>query len=88
MQCESVTPEDDGAIPLLADVLTNLGFICEIVEFEEDGFPAIKNLYAKFGKGKKNLCFAGHTDVVPPGDIKAWKFPPFSPIVSEEKTLW
>jgi succinyl-diaminopimelate desuccinylase len=77
IRCKSITPEDDGAIETLANHLSPLGFECHILEFTESGIPPIKNLYAKFGTGTPNLCFAGHTDVVPIGNIKDWKHNPF-----------
>jgi succinyl-diaminopimelate desuccinylase len=70
---KSITPINDGAIEYLAKELETLGFHCEILVFED-----VSNLYAKFGSAEKNFCFAGHTDVVPPGDESLWKFNPFS----------
>tara|TARA_A100001011_G_scaffold399837_1_gene510476 strand:- start:3772 stop:4911 length:1140 start_codon:yes stop_codon:yes gene_type:complete len=74
---KSVTPKDDGAIFFLAKTLREYGFTCKILEFGEKN-NKVKNLYAylKGGKGP-NLCFAGHTDVVPPGDLAKWKTNPF-----------
>jgi succinyl-diaminopimelate desuccinylase len=74
----SVTPKDEGAIPHLARVLEGLGFACEPQTFSEPGTEPVLNLYARFGKGGRNFCFAGHTDVVPPGDLAAWKIAPFT----------
>src|SRR6185437_610450 len=73
----SVTPKDEGAIPLLAKTLEGLGFACDIVEFTEQGTAPILNLYARRGSTAPNFCFAGHTDVVPPGDLKSWSVDPF-----------
>jgi succinyl-diaminopimelate desuccinylase len=73
----SVTPKDDGAIPLLASTLETLGFSCHTVEFTEEGTAPIRNLYARRGTRGRNFCFAGHTDVVPPGDLKSWSVDPF-----------
>ncbi len=78
IRCESVTPCDDGALNLLQDVLTRLGFTCHRMTFSEAGTPDIDNLYARLGTTAPNLCFAGHTDVVPAGDVKAWSVAPFS----------
>lgn len=78
MQKKSVTPENDGAIELLAGELKKLGFKNTILSFSDNNLPEIHNLYAKFGNSAKNLAFAGHTDVVPAGDIKKWSFDPFS----------
>ncbi len=77
VRCESVTPNEGGALTLLASVLGGLGFKCDRMTFKDNGTPDIENLYATLGGGA-NLCFAGHTDVVPPGDFKSWTMPPFS----------
>jgi succinyl-diaminopimelate desuccinylase len=74
----SVTPKDEGTIPYLAGVLERLGFRCDIQEFAEPGTDPIVNLYARIGTTGRNLCFAGHTDVVPPGPLDAWKIAPFA----------
>ena len=79
----SVTPKDEGAIPLLAKTLEGLGFACDIVEFTEQGTAPILNLYARRGSTAPNFCFAGHTDVVPPGDLKSWSVDPFGGQVLE-----
>ena len=63
----SVTPADEGALETLAAALRPLGFACHKLRFESDDSPAIDNLYAVIGTGGRNFCFAGHTDVVPPG---------------------
>ncbi|MHC0449466.1 MAG: succinyl-diaminopimelate desuccinylase [Candidatus Lariskella arthropodorum] len=73
----SITPLDDGAIDFLYETLINAGFKCEILEFGGDLSARIKNLYAWIGDSGPNLCFAGHTDVVPVGEISKWKFHPF-----------
>src|SRR6185312_1291505 len=74
----SVTPKDEGAIPYLAGVLERLGFTCHVQEFTEAGTDPVLNLYARIGKGGRNLCFAGHTDVVPVGNREAWTIAPFA----------
>lgn len=68
----SVTPADAGAMDVVERSLTELGFACRRMKFGE-----IENLYARRGTTGPNLCFAGHTDVVPPGDLAAWRDPPF-----------
>jgi succinyl-diaminopimelate desuccinylase len=68
----SVTPHDEGALDILAAALKQLGFACERLEFE-----GIRNLYARRGSSGPNLCFAGHTDVVPAGKAETWSFDPF-----------
>ena len=77
IQKSSVTPQDGGAIPLLKETLEGLGFTCHVVEFTEEGTAPILNLYARRGDKGRNVCFAGHTDVVPPGDMKGWTVDPF-----------
>ena len=74
----SVTPRDEGALDIVAGQLEELGFTCHRLVFGgEDGSDAIANLYARYGAGRPNLCFAGHTDVVPPGASEAWSVDPF-----------
>jgi succinyl-diaminopimelate desuccinylase len=77
----SVTPIDAGAINYLSKKLKQLGFNCKILEFKDKKNPTIKNLYARLGNKQPNLCYAGHTDVVPPGNIKDWTVNPFKPVV-------
>ncbi len=77
----SVTPKDEGALGLLADRLERLGFTCHSLTFAEDGHEPVANLYARRGTGRPNLCFAGHTDVVPTGALDAWSFDPFAAAV-------
>ena len=78
----SITPKDAGAINLLAKNLKSIGFNCKIINFKN-----IKNLYAKLGKSSPNFCYAGHTDVVPPGNVKNWTTNPFKPIVRNNKLI-
>lgn len=63
----SVTPADAGAMDIVEQTLSGLGFVCRRMKFGD-----IENLYARFGAARPNLCFAGHTDVVPVGDAGAW----------------
>ncbi|NVN45576.1 succinyl-diaminopimelate desuccinylase [Asaia spathodeae] len=72
--CRSVTPADDGAMALLADTLTGLGFSTDLIDCGPDGSQT-PNLFARLGDKGPHLCFAGHTDVVPPGD--GWVHDPF-----------
>jgi succinyl-diaminopimelate desuccinylase len=83
----SVTPTDAGALPYLRDLLGEAGFAAELVTFEAPGTPAVLNLYARFGARSPNLAFAGHTDVVPPGDKALWRFDPFSGEIADGE-LW
>ncbi len=75
----SVTPIDAGAIGYVSKTLRALGFRCKILEFKTGKGKPIKNLYAKLGNKRPNLCYAGHTDVVPPGNLKDWTVNPFKP---------
>jgi len=78
----SVTPKDAGTINLLAKNLRSLGFKCQLINFKN-----VKNLYAKLGKSSPNFCYAGHTDVVPVGDLKSWSVNPFSGTVKNNKLV-
>ncbi|MBU2582704.1 MAG: succinyl-diaminopimelate desuccinylase [Alphaproteobacteria bacterium] len=78
IRCPSVTPADAGALDLLQGVLEPMGFACHRLAFTEHGTPDIDNLYARLGTARPHLCFAGHTDVVPPGNEAAWTVPPFA----------
>ena len=83
----SVTPADCGALPYLRDLLAQAGFAASLMTFDDPGTPAVLNLYARFGVRSPNLAFAGHTDVVPPGDGARWRFDPFSGEVADCE-LW
>ncbi len=72
----SVTPQDAGAIGELEKELRSLGFSCHRLRFEETGTAPVENLYARIGDAAPNFCFAGHTDVVPPGE--GWSHEPFA----------
>ena len=77
IRCPSVTPEEGGALRLLGERLEGLGFTVHRLAFGGGGTPQVHNLYARLGTAGPNLCFAGHTDVVPVGDAEAWTAPPF-----------
>ncbi len=79
----SITPKDAGAINFLSKKLKKLGFKCKILEFKDKKSKPIKNLYARIGINRPNLCYAGHTDVVPPGNLKDWTINPFKPAVKK-----
>ena len=85
----SVTPKDAGAIRYLAKQLKKLGFNCKILEFKDKNKKnmPIKNIYARLGKKRPNLCYAGHTDVVPPGNIKDWTVNPFKPTIKKNHLI-
>jgi succinyl-diaminopimelate desuccinylase len=83
IRCRSVTPEDAGAIELLDVVLGKAGAHCHRLTFADTDTPKIENLYARIGDGAPHLCFAGHTDVVPPGDESLWHHPPFGAEIAD-----
>ena len=77
----SVTPIDAGIMKFLAKKLSTIGFKCKILEFKDKNSKPVKNLYAKLGHNQPNFMFAGHLDVVPPGNLKDWTIKPFNPRV-------
>jgi succinyl-diaminopimelate desuccinylase len=77
----SVTPRDAGALDVLQQALEALGFTCTRLPFGE-GAARVDNLYASIGQGRPHFMFAGHTDVVPPGDEAAWDHKPFDAAVA------
>ena len=81
MREPSVTPDAAGCFDLIESWLRPLGFSVWRETVEGDDGPPTENLYAQHGEGAPNFCFAGHIDVVPPGDFDAWKIPPFLPEV-------
>lgn len=83
MRCESVTPQEGGALTYLADLFGGLGFSVERPIFEDTDTPPIENLFARIGDGAPHLAFAGHTDVVPPGDEAAWRHPAFGAVIED-----
>ena len=85
--CNSVTPLEGGALDVLQAALTPLGFNIERPVFRDDNTPDIENLYAMRGNSGPHLMFAGHTDVVPTGDISKWSHDPFSGAI-ENGTLY
>ncbi len=78
VRCESVTPREAGALQLLEQTLAPLGFKCERMDFTQAGTDDVANLYARIGTGGKHFCFAGHSDVVPVGDLSSWTIGPFA----------
>ena len=83
----SVTPDDDGCQDILSARLKQAGFDCEFMYFgdkQKSGEHAeVKNLWARRGTADPVICFAGHTDVVPTGDINNWTYPPFTPTIAD-----
>ena len=78
IRLQSVTPDDAGCQALMAQRLTAMGFACETLQFGD-----VTNLWARLGTTSPVLCFAGHTDVVPPGSLDDWKTDPFEPVAKE-----
>lgn len=78
IRCPSVTPADAGALGVLEQALNAAGFTCHRVTFSEAGTADVDNLYARIGAEGPHITFAGHTDVVPPGDESAWSVGAFS----------
>jgi succinyl-diaminopimelate desuccinylase len=78
LRCPSVTPAEGGALSLLDKVLSRAGFAVRRVTFSEPGADDVENLYARIGTDAPHLVFAGHTDVVPPGNEKRWRHGPFA----------
>lgn len=85
IRCPSVTPADEGALDLVEETLTALGFTCHRLTFEDAGAAPVDNLYARLGEAGPNFCYAGHTDVVPTGDPTAWRVDPFAGAVIDGK---
>ena len=79
----SITPVDAGVMKFLEKNLKKLGFETKIIEFKEKNFKPVKNLYARLGKIEPNFCYAGHLDVVPPGNINDWTTNPFKPSIKK-----
>ena len=84
IRCPSVTPAEGGALDLLQDELTRVGFICHRLPFGE-GAERIDNLFAIYGTEGPHFCFAGHTDVVPAGDPASWQEGPFDGAIKDGK---
>ena len=79
----SITPIDAGVMKFLAKKLTAIGFRCKILEFKSKESKPVKNLYARLGNSQPNFMFAGHLDVVPPGNLKDWTIKPFRPTIKK-----
>ena len=79
----SITPTDAGVMGHLEKKLKSLGFKTKVLTFTEKNTKPVKNLYARLGTKSPNLCFAGHLDVVPPGNINDWTIKPFKPAIKK-----
>jgi succinyl-diaminopimelate desuccinylase len=84
VRCRSVTPDEGGALTYLAALLGGAGFTVERLTFSTPGTSDVENLFATIGSGPPHLVFAGHTDVVPPGEEAAWSHPPFAGEIDED----
>lgn len=78
IRCPSVTPAEGGALSFLQSELERMGFRVERITFSDDNTPDVENLYARLGINGPHVMFAGHTDVVPPGNEADWSAAPFS----------
>jgi succinyl-diaminopimelate desuccinylase len=85
IRCRSITPQEGGALGYLQGALAKTGFAVHRMTFAEPGTTPVENLYARIGGRKPNLVFAGHTDVVPPGDETAWHHSPFAGDLAGER---
>ena len=85
IRCRSVTPDEGGALAYLQDLLARAGFEAHRAIFAEPGTAPVDNLYARIGTSRPNLLFAGHTDVVPPGNEGAWSHPPFAGEIADDR---
>ena len=83
MKFPSITPRDAGVMKFLEKKLKKIGFKTKILDFKEKNFQPVKNLYARLGSKGPNFCFAGHLDVVPPGNIRDWTVNPFRPSITK-----
>ena len=78
IRCRSVTPHEAGALTVLENLLSHNGFVCQRLIFKDKDTPDVENLFARIGTTEPHLCFAGHTDVVPPGNEADWTHDPFA----------
>ena len=83
MRCPSVTPADAGALDVLQRALEGLGFTVRRMPYQAPGTERVDNLYARLGTEGPNYCYAGHTDVVPTGEVAAWSVDPFAATVRD-----
>ena len=84
---QSVSPDDAGIMNYLEKKLKLIGFKTKILVFKDKNTRPVKNIYARLGTKRPNFCYAGHVDVVPPGDIKNWSSNPFIPTIRNGKLI-
>ena len=77
----TITPTDAGIIKFLDKKLKSIGFKTKILVFRDKDSKPVRNIYARFGTKSPNFCYAGHVDVVPPGNVKEWSSHPFKPTI-------
>ncbi len=87
IRCPSITPQDAGALDVVEQALKAVGFETHRLVFAEAGTPDVDNLFARIGSGGPHLVFAGHTDVVPTGDLSRWSRDPFAADVVDGKIV-
>jgi len=83
----TITPIDAGVMKFLEKKLKSIGFKTQILEFKDKKSKPVKNIYARIGKSRPNFCYAGHVDVVPPGNISSWTSHPFKPKIKNGKLI-
>ena len=83
IRCESVTPADAGSLDVIIQGLKPARFAFWRLNFKDEDTPPVDNLYARVGEGPPHLCFAGHVDVVPPGEASLWRHPPFGAEIAD-----
>ena len=88
IRCKSVTPKDDGVMTVISEILKNYNFkVHDNIVFSQKNTQDVRNLFAIFGSGNKHLSFAGHVDVVSPGDFNKWMLILFQVIFIKIKYL-
>ncbi|MDC3004899.1 succinyl-diaminopimelate desuccinylase [Candidatus Pelagibacter sp.] len=87
IQFPSITPVDAGIMKFLERKLKSIGFKTKILEFKDKKSKPVKNIYARLGTQNPNFCYAGHLDVVPPGNIENWSSHPFKPKIKNGKLV-
>ncbi|AQX28642.1 MULTISPECIES: succinyl-diaminopimelate desuccinylase [unclassified Bartonella] len=85
IRCPSITPHEAGVLSTLEYFLKKMGFFVERPVFVDKNTEDVENLYAKIGKEGPHLMFAGHSDVVPPGELENWTYPPFEGVINQGK---
>ncbi len=85
VKCPSITPDNAGTLDIIENHLMHLGFSCTRLPFSNNGSYKVDNLFATIGPKGKHLAYAGHTDVVPPGNENSWRFPPFKAVIDGNK---